>query len=222
MSYEYMMKLSQLKEQLLNAPIIPTLTIEQLSDAVPLAEALLAGGITVIEITLRTTAALAAIERIARQVPNITVGVGTVLTAQQFQQAIDAGSQFVVSPGVTDKLYTVAEKHRTAFIPGVITPADVMGAVERGYNLLKYFPATAMGGEQVLSAYAAVFPDIKFCPTGGISPINLPTYLALKNVLCVGGGWLTPKKQLTDKNWPAITALAEEGLQLVGMNTGEI
>ena len=209
------MKLVELKEQLQIAPIIPTLTIAELDDAVPLAEALLLGGITVIEVTLRTPVALAAIEKIAKKVPEIIVGIGTVLNAEHYQQAINAGSEFIVSPGAIEAHYQIAKQYDTAFIPGVITPSEVMRAIAAGYDFLKYFPAAAMSGKQVLQAYAAVFPNINFCPTGGISASNAPDYLSLKNVHCIGGGWLTPKTILENKDWSAITALAKQSLQAI-------
>lgn len=209
------MKLIELKEQLNPAPIIPTLTIVNLDNAVPLAEALLLGGITVIEVTLRTPVALAAIEAIAKKVPEIVVGAGTVLNAAQYQQAINSGSEFIVSPGALTEHYDIAQKYATAFIPGVITPSEVMQAINNGYDFLKYFPAAAMAGTQVLQAYGAVFPEVSFCPTGGIGAANAADYLSLTNVYCIGGGWLTPKITLENKDWPTITRLALQSLQTI-------
>ena len=179
------------------------------------ADALFNGGITVIEVTLRTPAALAAIEQIASQVPEITVGVGTVLNTEQFTQAIEVGSEFVVSPGASEKLYVAAEQYQTAFVPGVITPSEIIFAIEHGYDFLKYFPATALYGESVLAAYAAVFPHVEFCPTGGISLLNLQQYLNLSNVYSVGGAWLTRKERLANKDWQAISTLVQESLALI-------
>ena len=207
------MKLAELKARLGNAPLIPTLTIEDLDDAIPLAEALAAGGIQVIEVTLRTPNALAAIEKIATNVKNVKVGIGTVLNAEQFKQAIDVGSEFVVSPGTLEQHYLTAKQYDTAFIPGVITPSEVMQAIAYGCDFLKYFPAEAMASKKILQAYSAVFPDVTFCPTGGISMGNATEYLTLKNVHCVGGGWLTPKTALANKDWSTITALAKQSLQ---------
>ncbi len=209
------MKLIELKEQLKKAPIIPTLTIIDLDDAVPLAEALLLGGITVIEVTLRTPVALASIEAIAKKVPEIIVGVGTILNTEQYQQAINAGSEFIVSPGAIAAHYNIAQKHDAAFIPGVITPSEIMQAISEGYDFLKYFPAIAMSGKQALQAYASVFPNVTFCPTGGILAANATDYLSLKNVHCIGGGWLTPKAVLENKDWAAITSLALQSLQAI-------
>ena len=209
------MKLAELKEQLKIVPIIPTLTINDLNDAVPLAEALLLGGINVIEVTLRTPAALAAIATIAKKVPEIIVGVGTVLNAEHYQKAINVGSEFITSPGTVEKHYSIAEQYDTAFIPGVTTPSEVIRAITAGYNFLKYFPATAIAGKQVLQAYTTVFPNINFCPAGGISTTNAQDYLSLKNVHCIGGSWLTPKAILENKDWNAITALAKQSLQSI-------
>lgn len=190
------------------APVIPVLAIESIEHAVPLAQALVAGGLTVLEVTLRTKAALPAIEEIASQVPEAVVGVGTCTQADQMQAAESAGAQFIVSPGLTDRLIMAADRVSLPLLPGVATPSELMRAAEAGLRQMKFFPAESSGGVAALKALAGPFPEVQFCPTGGIHPGNLADYLALENVRCVGGSWLAPRDAVTAGDWARITALA--------------
>lgn len=201
-------------------PLIAVIVIDDLAHAVPMAKALVAGGIHILEVTLRTSSGLAAIKQIAEQVPEAIVGAGTVCNAHDFQQAIDAGAKFIVSPGLTTELIDFAQQVESAghwgglFLPGVATASEVMTAVNAGFKQLKCFPASAIGGEKLLKSWAGPFPDIEFCPTGGISLENYQDYLALANVICVGGSWLTETRLLTTEDWHEVTqrALAIEYL----------
>jgi 2-dehydro-3-deoxyphosphogluconate aldolase/(4S)-4-hydroxy-2-oxoglutarate aldolase len=172
------------------APVIPVVVIDDLDDAVPLAEALVRGGLPAIEITLRTPPALAAIERIAERVEGAVVGAGTVTTARQIDDAVLAGARFLVSPGATPDLLDGLQAARLPFLPGTATASDVVALIERGITHAKLFPAEVVGGVQALKAFAGPFPDIKFCPTGGINAANAPGYLEQPNVVCVGGSWM--------------------------------
>lgn len=191
------------------APVIPVLTVDAAEQARPLAEALLAGGLSVLEVTLRTPAALAAVEAMA-QLPDCQVGVGTVSRAEQFAAARDAGARFAVTPGVTGPLLEAADAAELPLLPGVMTPSEILTATAAGFDRLKFFPAEAAGGMVLLRAFAGPFPQVKFCPTGGIGPGNLAAYLALDNVLCVGGSWLTPPAALAAADWGEITRLTKE------------
>jgi 2-dehydro-3-deoxyphosphogluconate aldolase/(4S)-4-hydroxy-2-oxoglutarate aldolase len=173
------------------APVIPVLVIERLADAVPIAEALVAGGLPVLEVTLRTSAALDAI-RAMKAVRGAIVGAGTVLGAEQFDAAVGAGAQFIVSPGLTAPLGRHAAASPIPFLPGVASASDIMRALDRGFTRLKFFPAAAAGGIPELRSLAALFGDVRFCPTGGITPDTAPDWLALRAVACVGGSWLVP------------------------------
>lgn len=173
------------------APVIPVLVIESLSDAIPIAEALVAGGLPVIEVTLRTPVALDAI-RSMREVRGAVVGAGTVLNEEQLTRALDAGAQFIVSPGLTEPLAFAARSSGVAYLPGVASAGDIMRGLDLGLNRFKFFPAGAVGGLKALRAYAAVFEDARFCPTGGITGEIAPAWLAEAAVLCVGGSWLVP------------------------------
>lgn len=197
-------------ELLRRGPVIPVIVIDDADAAVPLARALLAGGVRVLEITLRTPAALAAVGAIAREVPEAIVGVGTVSRADDFAAAVDAGARFAVSPGVTGELIEAAARSGLPYLPGVMTPSDVILARAAGLSELKLFPAVQAGGIAMLKAIAGPFPDVTFCPTGGIGVDTAPEFLALGNVACVGGSWLTPKGAVAAKDWPAISALAEQ------------
>lgn len=190
--------------------VIPVLTIGDDTDAVGLARALVAGGLTHLEITLRTKAALPAIEKIARDVHGAVVGAGTVLAAHQGEEAISAGAKFLVSPGATDKLYDAACGWRIPLLPGVATASEAMAAMERGYHFVKFFPAEQSGGVAALKALAAPLAGLMFCPTGGVGPKNLGAYLACPNVVCVGGSWVAPAELVAKKNWREITELAAE------------
>ncbi|HEX8215856.1 MAG TPA: bifunctional 4-hydroxy-2-oxoglutarate aldolase/2-dehydro-3-deoxy-phosphogluconate aldolase [Allosphingosinicella sp.] len=180
------------------APVIPVLVIERVEDAVAVAEALVAGGLPVLEVTLRTPAALDAI-RAMRQVPGAIVGAGTVLNPEQLDRAIDAGSEFVVSPGLTERLGRAAQSSGVPLLPGTANAGDIMRALDLGFTRLKFFPAMASGGLPALRGFASVFGGVTFCPTGGITQENAPDWLALPAVSCVGGTWLVPAGEPVDK-----------------------
>lgn len=188
--------------------VIPVIAIEQLEHAVPLAKALVAGGIRVLEVTLRTEHGLAAIRAIAEQVPDAIIGVGTLTNPEEFVAARDAGAVFGVSPGLTAALIAAAKSSGLPLLPGVMTPSEVMAAREAGFRQLKLFPAVPAGGVGMLNAIAGPLADITFCPTGGISQESASQFLACKNVACVGGSWLTPKNAIDIGDWARITALA--------------
>jgi 2-dehydro-3-deoxyphosphogluconate aldolase/(4S)-4-hydroxy-2-oxoglutarate aldolase len=173
------------------APVVPVVVIDDLEQAVPLATALVRGGLPAIEVTLRTDAALAAIERIAAEVEGAVVGAGTVTTAQQVDESIAAGARFLVSPGATPALLDALQASGVAFLPGVATPSEIVALIERGITHAKLFPAEIVGGITALKAFAGPFPQLRFCPTGGINRTNAPDYLAQPNVACVGGSWMT-------------------------------
>ena len=191
-------------------PVIPVLVIEDLARAVPLARALVAGGVRVLEVTLRTPVALTAIRVIAREVPEAIVGVGTLTRPEEFTEARDAGACFGVSPGLTPVLIEAARKSGLPLLPGVMTPSEVIAARLAGFRELKLFPARQAGGIGLLQALTEPFPDVTFCPTGGITAETAPDYLALPNVACVGGSWLTPKAALAAGDWEAVTALVRQ------------
>ena len=196
------------------SPVIPVIAIDAIEDAVPLAEALVEGGIRVLEVTLRTEHGLPAIRAMAQQVPQAIVGVGTLTRPEEFAQARDAGALFGVSPGLTPALIEAAKRSDLPLLPGVMTPSEVLAALEAGFRQLKLFPAVPAGGVGMLQAIAGPLPDVMFCPTGGISQETAPQFLACKNVACVGGSWLTPKALLEKKDWSAITNLAREASKL--------
>ena len=191
-------------------PVIPVIVIEKTEDAVPMAEALLEGGIRVLEVTLRTSCALQAIEAIAKNVPEAIVGAGTLRTKADATNAKIAGSQFAVSPGYTNSMGNVCKEIDLPLLPGVSTGSEVMMANDDGFNFLKLFPAVAVGGINLLKGFSGPFADIKFCPTGGISIQTAPDFLSLPNVAVCGGTWLTPKEHVVQKNWGEITKLAKE------------
>lgn len=190
------------------SPVIPVIAIDDINHAVPLARALVDGGIRVLEVTLRTEHGLAAIRAIAENVPDAIVGVGTLTQAHELNAARDAGAVFGVSPGLTRSLIDAAVASGLPLLPGVMTPSEVMTAREAGFRQLKLFPAVPAGGVGMLNAIAGPLPDVMFCPTGGISQETAPQFLACKNVACVGGSWLTPKDALKAGDWQRITALA--------------
>jgi len=196
------------------APVIPVLTLSDLDHAVPLAQALVAGGLHVLEITLRTPVAYGCIEAIRKAVPDAIVGVGTLTRAVDFAAAGRAGAQFGVSPGLTPELAAAARGARFPLLPGVMTPTEVIAARLAGFDVLKLFPAHQAGGAGMLRALAALFPDILFCPTGGITRASAPEYLALPNVLSVGGSWASPQPMINAKDWPGIEALAKDAAAL--------
>ncbi|HEY6786511.1 MAG TPA: bifunctional 4-hydroxy-2-oxoglutarate aldolase/2-dehydro-3-deoxy-phosphogluconate aldolase [Trebonia sp.] len=192
------------------APVIPVVILDEPAYAVPLAEALLAGGVAIIEITLRTPKALDAIAMITDNVPDAVVGAGTVTTPALVRQAVDAGAQFLVSPGTTDLLLDAMDDAGVPCLPGVASASEVMRLLERGQREMKFFPAEASGGRAFLSAIASPFPDARFCPTGGITPATAPLYRELNNVGCVGGSWLTPRDAIATQDWRLIEKLAAE------------
>ncbi|GAA7404629.1 bifunctional 4-hydroxy-2-oxoglutarate aldolase/2-dehydro-3-deoxy-phosphogluconate aldolase [Helicobacter pylori] len=196
------------------SPIVPVVVIEDIKDAVPLAQSLIEGGIQIIEVTLRSSCALEAIELIAKNVPKMRVGAGTILNPTQLEQAQNRGAEFLISPGLTIKLLEYAKKKDMPLIPGVSSSSEVMQALELGYNALKFFPAEYCGGVKLLNAFNGPFKGVKFCPTGGISTDNMHSYLNLENVLCVGGSWLTPKNLIQNKEWDKITEICKRSLAL--------
>ncbi|NOT83481.1 MAG: bifunctional 4-hydroxy-2-oxoglutarate aldolase/2-dehydro-3-deoxy-phosphogluconate aldolase [Methylococcaceae bacterium] len=199
----------QAKEILTACPVMPVMVIQNADDAVPMAKALCAGGIRVLEITLRTPAALESIKRIAQEVPEAIVGAGTIITTHQLQAVTEAGAVFAISPGLTPTLLHAANHGAIALIPGISTLSELIMGMEYGYDCFKFFPAEAAGGIPMLKAIAGPIPQVTFCPTGGISPQNYQAYLALDNVACVGGSWLVPAEAVKAKNWQAITDLAK-------------
>jgi 2-dehydro-3-deoxyphosphogluconate aldolase/(4S)-4-hydroxy-2-oxoglutarate aldolase len=196
------------------APVIPVLTITELEHAVPLARALSAGGLRVLEITLRTPVALAAIDAMRKALPDAVIGVGTLTRAVDFAAADRVGAQFGVTPGLTPELAAAARGARFPLLPGVMTPTELIAARAAGFNVLKLFPAEQAGGVAMLRALGAPFPDVFFCPTGGITRATAPDYLELPNVVCVGGSWLAPRAMLSAADWAGIEALARDAAGL--------
>lgn len=195
-------------------PVIPVIKIKDAGKAVPLARALCAGGLKMIEITLRTADALEAIRRIAGEVEDAVVGAGTVLNPGQFDQAVAAGSKFVVSPGLTTSLISAADGSDVPLLPGTITPGEIMMALEAGIDFLKFFPAEQAGGTTFLRSLASPLAAARFCPTGGISALNAEEYLAVPNVVCVGGSWVAPDEMIRENRWDVIESLAREASML--------
>ena len=191
-------------------PVIPVIVIEDIDDAVPMAKALLAGGIKVLEVTLRTSCALKAIEMIANEVPDAIVGAGTLRTKSDATNAKLAGSQFAVSPGYTNEMGMICKDIELPLLPGVSSGGEVMNANNDGYYFLKLFPAVAVGGINLLKGFSGPFSDVQFCPTGGVTVDSAPDFLALPNVPVCGGTWLTPKNLIKNKDWTAITQLAKQ------------
>lgn len=195
-------------------PVIPVMVVERTEHAVPLARALLAGGVRVLEITLRTPNALAVISAITRQVPDAVVAAGTVTTPEQWEEAARAGARFAVSPGLTPRMLAAADKATIPLLPGVATASELMNAMDAGFECFKFFPAQQAGGVGMLKAWGGPFAQALFCPTGGISHASASEYLRLPNVACVGGSWLTPADELARDNWAAITALSQAAAAL--------
>jgi 2-dehydro-3-deoxyphosphogluconate aldolase/(4S)-4-hydroxy-2-oxoglutarate aldolase len=193
-----------------HGPVIPVIVINKVEDAVPMAEALLEGGIKVLEVTLRTECALQAMEAIAKAVPEAIVGAGTVRTVKDAQASKDVGCQFAVSPGYTSELGQAARAMGLPLLPGVSTGSEIMTANADDYYFLKLFPAVAVGGVNLLKGFAGPFGDVKFCPTGGVTVENAPQFLSLPNVVVCGGTWLTPADVVANKDWKRITELAKE------------
>lgn len=194
--------------------VIPVLTIARAADAAPLALALRRGGLRVIEVTLRTPEAVAAIREIRRRVPDAIVGAGTVLTGADVTRATEAGARFLVSPGLTPELASAGRAGDLPYLPGAATPSEVMLARELGFSLLKFFPAAALGGVEVMRAYAAVFAGVAFCPTGGVTPESAAQYLALANVPLVGGSWMAPADAVAAGDWQRVEDLARDAAKL--------
>lgn len=207
------MKLTAL-DVMQDAPVIPVIVLHDVAHAVPLARALVAGGIRMLEVTLRTPQALACIEAIARDVPDAVVGVGTLRSAADAQAAQMAGARFVVSPGYTHAIGQTCRDLGLPLLPGVATGSEIMAAQEDGYTQLKFFPALQAGGVSMLKAWQGPFGDVQFCPTGGVSPANAREFLALSNVVCVGGSWLTPADAVQSGDWERISQLAREARSL--------
>ena len=199
---------SPLRAVLRRAPVIPVYAPASVGEAVHVARALVGGGLPVIEVTLRTPSALDALREIAAAVPDAIVGAGTVLDAAQFDAAVRAGAKFIVSPGATPALLAAAATRAVPFLPGVQTASELMAGLEAGLDTFKFFPAVPAGGIEMLQAFAGPFADVRFCPTGGISPATAPDFLGLPNVLCIGGSWLTPPGLLAAGDWGAIEHLA--------------
>ncbi|WP_331774107.1 bifunctional 4-hydroxy-2-oxoglutarate aldolase/2-dehydro-3-deoxy-phosphogluconate aldolase [Sulfurospirillum sp. 1612] len=203
------------KEIMEISPIVPVIALDDVQNAVPLALALLEAGIHIMEVTLRTEDGLKAIEKIAKIVPQMQVGAGTVVNKKDFRYAIDAGASFVFSPGINQELMDYSIKKGVTFIPGVATASDIMMAQNNGFYYCKLFPATTVGGVSALKSFAGPFPKMKFCPTGGINLKNVKDFLQLDNVLCAGGSWLVPKSAIQNKDFNLITQLSKEALNAI-------
>ncbi|QPK64955.1 bifunctional 4-hydroxy-2-oxoglutarate aldolase/2-dehydro-3-deoxy-phosphogluconate aldolase [Methylomonas sp. LL1] len=203
-----------IKEVMTTSPVMPVMVINHIEHAVPLARALADGGLKVLEITLRTPVALECIRRIKAEVPDAIVGAGTIINTQTLHQAIDAGAQFIVSPGLTPSLLDAGLSCGVPLLPGVITPSEVMRLLEKGITAMKFFPAEAAGGIPMLKSIGGPLPQVTFCPTGGVNPKNAPEYLALANVACVGGSWMAPVDLVDAGNWTEITRRAAEATAL--------
>ncbi len=197
-----------------DAPVIPVIVLNDVGHAVPMARALLAGGIRMLEVTLRTSQALACIEAIAREVPGVVVGAGTVRSTADAEAAAKAGARFAVSPGYTRAVGQACRDAGLALLPGVATGSEIMMAQDDGFTQLKFFPAMQAGGPAMLKAWSGPFFDVKFCPTGGVTLHNAPEFLALPNVVCVGGSWLVPADAVAQGDWARVTQLASEVAQL--------
>jgi 2-dehydro-3-deoxyphosphogluconate aldolase/(4S)-4-hydroxy-2-oxoglutarate aldolase len=199
---------------LARAPVIPVLTIEKVEHAVPLGRALVAGGLPVLEVTLRTSACLPAIEVMRKALPQAVVGIGTLTRIEDLEAATRAGAQFGVSPGLTAALAEAAPKAPFPLLPGIMTPTELMAGLGWGYDTFKLFPAQQAGGVNMLKAFAGPFPDVVFCPTGGVTRATAPDYLALSNVVCVGGSWVAPADRIRAGDWKAIEDLARDAASL--------
>lgn len=195
-------------------PVVPVLVVEDAGTAVPLARALVAGGLKAIEITLRTPAALKAIEAVAKEVEGAVAGAGTILNPEHYSEAVAAGAEFIVSPGATDELLDTAEASDVPFLPGAATASEVMALAARGYRMLKFFPAEQAGGAAYLKSLSSPLAGVSFCPTGGVSTKNAGDYLSLPNVVCVGGSWVAPADKVASGDWDAITELARQASAL--------
>ena len=199
----------------LACPLIPVVVIDRLDDAVPLAEALLQGGISALEITLRTPVACEAISAMKSALPDAVIGAGTVSSGETYEAAVQSGADFVVSPGATEQLFKAAAAHAVPFLPGAVTGSEVLRAMEFGYAALKFFPAEAVGGTPALQALSGPFPNVNFMPTGGVTPDNVANYFQLENVCAVGGSWLTPRELLMGQQWEALYQSAADSVAQV-------
>lgn len=195
--------------------VLPVIEIASVQAALGVVGALLDGGIDIVEITLRSPASLDAIEAVASRYPEAVIGAGTLRTREQIAEVREAGAKFGVSPGLTPALARAARQHEFTLIPGVATPAEVMAAAEEGFEFAKFFPAESLGGAATLAAWAGPFPEMRFCPTGGIRPHTAPDYLALETVICVGGSWLAPKQAIAERDWSAITKAARAATEAI-------
>jgi 2-dehydro-3-deoxyphosphogluconate aldolase / (4S)-4-hydroxy-2-oxoglutarate aldolase len=204
----------KIREILALAPVVPVLTVDKLAHAAPLAKALYAGGLKVLEITLRTAAALQVIEAMRAAAPQAVIGAGTLVRPEDFARVASAGAQFAVTPGLTPQLAAAAAEVDYPLLPGIITPGEILQALHFGYDTLKFFPAQPAGGIPMLQSFAGPFPQVAFCPTGGISRDSASGYLNLSNVLCVGGSWVAPKALVEKGDWRAIEALARDAAGL--------
>ena len=198
------------------SPVMPVMVIERVEDALPMARALADGGINIFEVTLRTSAALKAISVIAEHMPDTIVGAGTVINETQYDAAVEAGAQFVISPGITENLLRHALLGKAPLIPGCATVSEIMTALAHGYEWLKFFPAEVNGGVKALKAISGPLPQVHFCPTGGISPANMKDYLSLSSVQTVGGSWMLPADSIKAGRWDELTRLAEEAIAITG------
>ncbi|MFT2110727.1 bifunctional 4-hydroxy-2-oxoglutarate aldolase/2-dehydro-3-deoxy-phosphogluconate aldolase [Marinomonas sp. 2405UD68-3] len=197
-------------EQVMTATsVVPVIVVDNVKEAVELGKVLVAGGVPVLEVTLRTSVALEAITALRKEVPEAIVGAGTVCSREQYIQAIEAGSQFIISPGMTPDLLSVGKEYPVPYLPAVATISDILLGMEYGYDYFKFFPAEVNGGVKALKAFGGPLPNIRFCPTGGIGAKNYQDYLALPNVLCVGGSWIVPTDLVKAEKWDEITELAK-------------
>lgn len=207
--------MSKIDDFLNLAPVVPVVTINDVADAVPLARALVAGGLLAIEVTLRTPCALAAIRTIATEAPEIAVGAGTIVNPDDLHAAAEAGAKFAISPGATAALLQAGRNGPIPYLPAVATASELMEGLAAGYDRFKLFPAVPAGGVALLKSFAGPFPQVKFCPTGGISLETAPSFLALPNVLCVGGSWMVPESKIVAKDWSSIEAGARATVEAV-------
>ena len=206
--------MTSIKDIMNTSPVIPVMVINKLEHAVPLATALVEGGLKVLEITLRTPVALEAIKKIKTEVPGAIVGAGTVINLETLEKTIEAGSEFIVSPGVTDSLIDAALKSGIPILPGIVTPSEVMNLLEKGITEMKFFPAEAAGGIPMVKSIGGPLPQVTFCPTGGVNPKNAGEYLALKNVACVGGSWMAPADLVDAEDWDEIKRRTVEAIAI--------
>ncbi|MBR0826377.1 bifunctional 4-hydroxy-2-oxoglutarate aldolase/2-dehydro-3-deoxy-phosphogluconate aldolase [Bradyrhizobium manausense] len=206
-----------LRETLSKTPVIPVISLDTASDAIPLARALAAGGLSVIEVTLRTAAALDSIRAITSEVETVEVGAGTIIEPTQLEAARRAGARFAVSPGYTNRLLDAAETSEIPLLPGVSSASEALGLIERNFQFAKFFPAESVGGVDFLSSLASPLPQLKFCPTGGITRQSAPRYLELTNVLCVGGSWMAPRNLVSARDWASITVASRAAAALASV-----